>query len=230
MTVMLSKSKFLAGCQCLKRLYLQVQQPELGAEPDDATDAIMAQGREVGMLARQLFPRGIEVCSKDGLDQANRATRELVGNRDVPAIFEATFEHGGVLERVDILHRRRDGRWRLIEVKSTTDVRDHHAGDVAIQHRVVTRSGVDLAACCLAHVSRDYIYGGGAIDAHRFFKIRNLSERVKKLQSQLPYELRSQFRVLQMDEFTPPCSRQKISVSLSPCHAANAGCRRTRAK
>ena len=38
------------------------------------------------------------------------------------------------------------------------------------------------------------------IDAHRFFKIKNLTRRVKELQRQLPFELRSQFRVLQMDE------------------------------
>ena len=97
---------------------------------------------------------------RGGLDQAIRATRELIANPDVPAIFEGTFEHGGVLVRVDILHRRRDGRWRLIEVKSTTDVKEHHLDDVAIQHRVVTRSGVDLAAACLAHVNRDYVYDG----------------------------------------------------------------------
>ena len=53
----------------------------------------------------------------------------------------------------------------LIEVKSTTDVKDHHLEDVAIQHRVVTRSGIDLAASCLAHVNREYVYEGGAIDA-----------------------------------------------------------------
>ena len=93
------------------------------------------------MLARQLFPGGVEVRSEGGLDQAIRATRELIANREVPAIFEGTFEHNGVLVRVDVLHRRKDERWRLIEVKSTTEVKDHHLEDVAIQHRVVTPLG-----------------------------------------------------------------------------------------
>jgi hypothetical protein len=199
MRLMLTKSKFVAGCQCLKRLYFQVHQPEVAAEPDDAAAAIIEQGREVGMLARQLFPGGVEVRS-EGLGEAIRATRELTANREVPAIFEGTFEHGGVLVRVDILHRRRDGRWRLIEVKSTTDARDHHLGDVAIQHRVVRRSGIDLAALCLAHVDRAYVHEGGAIDVHRFFRIRNLTRRVEKLQPKLPSVLRSQFRVLAMAE------------------------------
>src|SRR5271155_3260054 len=196
----ISKSKFMTGSQCLKRLYFQVHQPELAAEPDAASEAVIAQGREVGLLARQMFPGGVEVRSEGGLDQAIRATRELIGNRDVPAIFEGTFEHGGVLVRVDILHRRRDGRWRLIEVKSTTDVKDHHLEDVAIQHRVVTHSGVDLATSCLAHVNREYIYEGGAIDAHRFFSIKNLTRQVERLQPEIAVQLRSEFRVLAMPE------------------------------
>lgn len=199
MTIRLSKTRFVAGCQCLKRLYLQVHEPELAAEPEDAVRAIIEQGREVGLLARKLFPGGVEVHGGN-LDQAIRTTRELIANPEVSAIFEGAFEHKGVLVRVDILHRRGDGRWRLIEVKSTTDVKDHHVDDVAIQHRVVSRSGIKLATSCLAHVSREYVYEDGPIDVHRFFKIRNLTRRVKKLQPKLPAELRSQFRVLQMDE------------------------------
>lgn len=199
MTIRLSKSRFIAGCQCLKRLHLQVHQPKLAAEMDAASEAIIEHGREVGVLARQLFLGGVEVRN-EGLDEAILTTRELVANPDVPAIFEGTFENGNVLVRVDILQRRRDRRFRLIEVKSTTDVRDHHVFDVAIQHRVVRRSGVDLAVSCVAHVNRDYIYQGGSIDVHRFFRVRNVTWRVEKLQSTLPAELRSQFRVLQMDE------------------------------
>ena len=60
MTIKLSKSRFVAGCQCLKRLYWQVHEPELAEEPDSATEAIIEQGREVGRLARTLFPGGVE--------------------------------------------------------------------------------------------------------------------------------------------------------------------------
>jgi hypothetical protein len=78
----LSKSKFVAGCQCLRRLYWQVHEPELAATPDAAAEAIIRQGREVGILARKLFPGGVEVC-EGGLDQAIRTTRELVFFRSI---------------------------------------------------------------------------------------------------------------------------------------------------
>jgi predicted RecB family nuclease len=202
-TTKISKSKFIAGSQCLKRLYWQVHEPELAAEPDGAVEAIIEQGRDVGLLARKMFPGGVEVPSDGGLDQATRATRELVANADVPAIFEAVLEHGNVLVRVDILQRRLlDGRWKLIEVKSTTDLKDHHLEDVAIQYRVVSRSGLDVASASLAHVNRNYIYPGGEIDPREFFRLRNVTPRVEALQHKLTLQLRSEFRILAQP--TPP--------------------------
>ena len=198
MIMRISKSKFVAGCQCVKRLYCQVHEPELAVEPDAADQAIMRQGHQVGMLARQLFPGGIEVHSDRGLDEAIRATRELVENPAVPAIFEGVFEHDGVLVRVDVLHRRRDGGWRLVEVKSTTEVKEHHLDDVSNQYRVVSRSGLDVASACLAHINRGYVFDGGPIDVRRFFKIKNLTRQVERLQPKLTFQLRSQFTVLSM--------------------------------
>ena len=199
-TIRLSKSKFVAGCQCLKRLYFQVHRAGTGCGAGRCRRGDHRAGARGGAT------RPPDVSGWRRSSQRRQAgsgdPRHARVNRkpEVPAIFEGTFEHGGVLVRVDILHRRRDGRWRLIEVKSTTDVKDHHVDDVAIQHRVVTRSGVDLAASCLAHVNREYVYEGGPIDAHRFFKIRNLTRQVEKLQPELTVQLRSEFRVLAMPE------------------------------
>lgn len=194
----ISKSKYIAGVQCLKRLYLQVHEPELSAEPDASAQAVMEQGREVGLLARRLFPGGVEVCGDGGLEQAIRTTQELIANPEVPAIFEGAFENQGVVVKTDILQRRKDNRWRLIEVKSTTDLKDQHLDDVAIQSRVVSRSGVDLASSCLAHVNRNYVFDGGRIDPWRFFRIKNLTRRVDKLKPKLIFQLQAEFAVLAM--------------------------------
>jgi predicted RecB family nuclease len=194
----ISKSKYIAGVQCLKRLYLQVHEPELSAEPDASAQAVMEQGREVGLLARRLFPGGVEVCGDGGLEQAIRTTQELIANPEVPAIFEGAFENQGVVVKTDILQRRKDNRWRLIEVKSTTDLKDQHLDDVAIQSRVVSRSGVDLASSCLAHVNRNYVFDDSRIDPWRFFRIKNLTRRVDKLKAKLIFQLQAEFAVLAM--------------------------------
>ena len=187
----------MAGVQCLKRLYLLVNSPELGSGKTAADFALMDQGRQVGKRARQLFPGGIEVRTGDH-DAAVRITQELIANPDIPAIFEAAFEHEGIFVRVDILHRRRDGRWRLIDVKSSASMKDEHLEDVAIQYRVVANCGVDVASCHLATVNRQYFFPGRYIDPWRVFKIRNLTRRMQRLQPKLVFQLRSGFRVLAM--------------------------------
>ena len=145
--------------QCLKRLYWQVHEPELATEPEAATEAIVEQGREVGLLARKLFPGGVEVHGSAGLDQAIRTTKELLANPEVPAIFEGAFEHQGVVVKTDILQRRKENHWRLVEVKSTADLKELHLEDVAIQSYVLSHSGLSLSSIWLAHINRTYVLG-----------------------------------------------------------------------
>jgi len=203
--VKISKSKFIAGVQCPKRLYLLVHKPELAAQPDGSDEAIMEQGREVELLAHQLFPGGVEVDGWGGLLPAIRSTRELVANPNVPAIFEGAFEHDDVVVKSDILERRKENRWRLVEVKSTADLKEHHVEDVAIQSYVLSRCGLKLSSVLLAHVNRSYVRTTTTVDPHQFFLFRNLTQRVRNLQPVLLFQLQSQFRVLDMP--TPPAVR-----------------------
>src|SRR5205823_2790259 len=100
----LSKSKFISGLQCHKRLYLEIRAPELATEPDEQTQAILDNGTEVGEFARRLFPNGVLVdFDRSGLQQALSLTQELLADPLVPAIFEGTFKFDNVLVRVDVL-------------------------------------------------------------------------------------------------------------------------------
>lgn len=198
----ISKTKFMAGVQCLKRLYLLVHEPELEAQAEGSSEAIIQQGREVGLLARQLFPGGVEVNGAGSLERAIRTTKELIANPEVPAIFEGAFEHKGVIVKTDILQRRKEHRWRLVEVKSTADLKDHHLQDVAIQSYVVSGSGLKLASAWLAHINREYVLTGATVDPRRFFSFRNLTQRAQNLQPEITFRLHSQFRILAMPK--PP--------------------------
>jgi len=57
----ISKSKFLWGLQCQKLLWHAYNDKNLIPKPDPSQQAIFDQGHEVGALAKQLFPDGIEV-------------------------------------------------------------------------------------------------------------------------------------------------------------------------
>ena len=191
----LSKSRFLSGLQCHKRVYLEIHRPELATPPDPSTQAILAMGTEIGLLARRRFPGG--VLATVGFRQREAAiaqTAALLQDPNVPAIFEGAFEHEGVVVRVDILERVLDetGRplgWRLIEVKSSTRVKDIHLDDVAIQSYVLLGSGITLAGTCLMHIDTAYVYQGGQVDLQALFAIEDVSEIVASRRGQVPERL-----------------------------------------
>lgn len=54
----LSKSRYLAGLQGAKRLYLEVHARELAGEIDEGTQAVLDAGTGVGALARERYPNG----------------------------------------------------------------------------------------------------------------------------------------------------------------------------
>ena len=121
----LSKSRFIAGLQCLKRLYLEVYQRGLASEPDEQSKAVFEQGYEAGRWAQKAFPGGVLIdAGPEEMRKALKETELAVSDKQHTAIFEATFTHENVLARVDILERLPRNKWRLIEVKSSTQVKD----------------------------------------------------------------------------------------------------------
>jgi len=194
--VRLSKSRFMAGVQCLKRLYFQVHHPELAARPDESVLDALRQGQEVGELARQAFPRGVLV-EADQLDlcEAIERTSQLAADPDIEAIFEGTFRQDDIVVRTDILARKPRGRWRLVEVKASTDVKEHHPYDVGIQQYVLNASRLEITPC-LMHLNRGYVYDGRQYDLERLFAIRDLGPEVEKLRPKLPELLRQQRAML----------------------------------
>ncbi|MCC7112644.1 MAG: DUF2779 domain-containing protein, partial [Deltaproteobacteria bacterium] len=60
----LSKSRFMLGLQCHRRLWWTVHEPDAAElEPDSSTEVVFAQGHEVGEEARRRFPGGVLVDS-----------------------------------------------------------------------------------------------------------------------------------------------------------------------
>ncbi len=191
----LSKSKFLSGLQCHRRLYLEIHQPALATPPDASTQAILDMGTEIGILAQQRFPGGVLV--KTGFRQREAAIAEtsaLLQDSGIPAIFEAAFEYEGVFVRVDILERVQNGEeksslWRLIEVKSSTRVKDIHLDDLSIQSHILQGAGLRLDATCLMHINTGYLHQGREIDLRVLFSIENVSEAVADRRRRVPERL-----------------------------------------
>lgn len=160
----LSKSKLISFRQCPKRLWLEVHKPKLRVD-SAATESSFSVGNMVGDMARQLYDpqRSGELldAQRDGFDYTFRRSAELLDSSN--PIFEAGFSINGALSLADVmLPVKLKGKrsWRMVEVKSSTQVKDYHRDDVAIQAYIARKAGVPLASIALAYIDSDWTYPG----------------------------------------------------------------------
>ena len=131
----LTKTRYMAGLQCPRRLWLHVYDPPPLDEPEAGSPIEI--GIEVGLKARLLFPSGVAVIAEPWEHaQAIARTASLMADKTVPAIFEAAFEQDRVHGRVDILERLGNGTWGLCEVKASSRVKEHYLDEIALQAHV----------------------------------------------------------------------------------------------
>ncbi len=161
----LSKSKLLAYRQCEKRLWLEVKHPEL-REDSSITQMGFKVGNHVGELAQEIYDPNNEGTlinpQEEGFKSAFARTAKLIKKRK--PIFEATFTSDGALSLADVmLPANKSGKlkWDMIEVKSSTKVKDYHLDDVAIQAFIAKQSGVDVKTIKLAFIDNKWVYPGG---------------------------------------------------------------------
>lgn len=175
----LSKSKILAYRQCPKRLWLEIHKPEL--RDDSASEIVFAIGNQVGEVARQVFDSYGNGAFIDinvlGHTEAISQSAILLAEGAAP-VFEAGLTASGALAYADVmLPDRSDGtlRWRMIEVKSSTSVKDYHRDDIAVQSFIAAESGVPLASIAVAHINNAFTYfGGGRYEG--LFEVVDLTE------------------------------------------------------
>ena len=183
----LSKSRFLAGLQCPLRLWYQCYNRDFASEVSPAQQAVFDTGHEVGRLATELYPEGI-LIEEDHLHhkEAIQSTLKAMDNPNVPEIYEGGFIHDGVRVRVDILEKLGNGRWNLIEVKSSTSEKDIYLPDVAVQYHVLKGSGLDIDKVILMHLNNQYAYDGKNIRLEQLFSRTDITRKAIIYQNQVP--------------------------------------------
>jgi len=222
--VTLSKSRYTAGLQCLKRLHLAAHAPKLADPIGPVQQAIFDSGTRVGVLARERYPGGLLI--EEGPLQHTRAearTLRALRTASVPAVFEAAFTHEHIRIRVDVLRRAGPDLFDFIEVKSTTRVKDEHVQDVAIQLHVLRGAGIRIRRAGLLHLNRDYVHPGGNYDLDQLFRLEDLTEEAEALLPEVASTLTGMWRVLAEKapppvEVGPHCARPYVCPFHGHCH------------
>ena len=172
----------MSGSQCHLRLWNDTHARDLATDSGTSLQGVYDTGHEVGELACKRYPDGHFVAQNhlqfwDALGE----TQRILKQRSVSALFEAAFEHEGLIARADIIERLSSDGWRLIEVKSTTGLKEAFVLDVAFQLIILRASGLDVRDAAVMTLDRSYVYDGKKLDLDRLFQLHPVLEQCEKL-------------------------------------------------
>lgn len=214
----LSKSRFTNGLQCHRQLWWRVHEPHAPElVPDATTQAVLDQGTHVGEVARGYVPGGTLIDLPHREYEAKLAATAAALATSTPAIYEAAFVADDVFCAVDILARE-DAGWRVIEVKSSTSVKEPHYADAAIQAHVVSRSGLPLTGVDVMVLNRACTHP----DLSDLFRREDVSQAVTRLLPAIPRQVGEQLAALAgpLPEVATGrhCTSPRVCPFLSRCH------------
>ena len=206
----LSKSKYLTGLQCPKLLWYQYNAKAQLPEVSSHTQATFDEGHKVGELAKKLFPGSIDLDHIIKWDKAIKETQKVL-NKGNP-IFEAAFLSNNTFARPDVLkpvekekNSLRTFHWDIIEIKSSTKVKDVNYHDLALQKYCYEGAGISINRCFLMHINNKYVRQG-EIEPEKLFAVENITEEVERYSIGLAERVQEMLNVIAM----PECPDVKI--------------------
>ncbi len=178
MSTLLSKSTFIRSLQCQKSLFLYKNYYHLRDEISLERQRIFERGHEVGKLAQQLFPGGIDVGweSPKEYKKSVQLTQERILKGD-KIIYEAAFLWNEVLVAADIIVKEGD-TWHIYEVKSSLSISETYYRDAALQLYMISKSGLKISGISMIHLNKNYIREQH-IDLHKLFKIEDVTQEAE---------------------------------------------------
>jgi uncharacterized protein DUF2779 len=177
----LSKSRFVSGVQCHKKLFFDLFRKELRPDISSKQQRLFDSGHQVGEIAQQVFLGGRDATPESFYDftKSIDQTKTWI-NEGVNTIYEAAFYSDEVMAALDILYHKNGKRW-AIEVKSSTGVKDYHYTDAALQYWVMTQAGYKPDHFILMHINNEYVKNGDIVP-YKLFTQTDITARVVDMQ------------------------------------------------
>jgi hypothetical protein len=177
MSKVISKSRFVSGTQCSKKLYYDTYRKDLKPVLSEQKELLFSTGHLIGDLAQRAFPNGKDATPSNYYDfsKSIKDTKEWI-NTGIKTIYEAAFSSDDVLAALDILHHTENERW-AIEVKSSSEVKKYHLTDASLQYWVMNKSGFRPDKFLLMHINTSYIKNG-EINPNELFSIVDITNHV----------------------------------------------------
>ena len=176
----LSKSRYTKAIQCPKILWMDNHMPEC-FDSSVLNQSVLDNGSQLGDMAMAYYGDFVEVAfSETGkqsmLEDTQCYLEAAQQGRGPRNIAEASFAYDGNFCSVDILRIEDDGV-HLVEVKSSTHIRDIYLHDMAFQCWVLEKCGLKVKTASLMHMNSKYVRHG-EIDLQQLFVPIDCSDTV----------------------------------------------------
>ena len=180
---LLSKSRFVSGVQCSKKLFLDLNRKDLKPAITASQQAIFDQGHVIGKMAQERYPNGTDLTSQTHYDYADAIDNTIVEMENrTSTLYEAAFYYDEVLSVLDILQNDAKGDIHAIEVKSSSKIEDYYITDAALQYWVMANAGHAPKRFSLLHINSSY-KKKGHINLNDFFKLTDITDLVIQKQA-----------------------------------------------
>jgi CRISPR/Cas system-associated exonuclease Cas4 (RecB family) len=195
----ISKSQYLKGLQCHKRLWLSKHKPELAKPVSNSQQFIFDQGIEVGKLAQKLFSGGTEIeYDPSNFPALISKTKDLLEINHEVTIYEASFNYSGSFAMIDILVKTANGL-EVYEVKSGTKAKEVNINDLAFQVYILKGLGYKISKASLVYINNQYVRGP-ELDISELFTIEDLTEGMTQLIEPIEFQVKEMSNALQNKE------------------------------
>lgn len=199
----LTKTDYLIYFECGKNAWVKIHKPDIyfSCPPSQFDLALLEMGNDVDVLARDLFPGGMLVESRDDVEY----TMKLIRDR-TPVIYQPVFENDTFKAASDILvwNDIAEG-YDIYEVKASNSGEDKNANDktylhdIAFQYVLLKELSIPLNKLYLIRLNREYCRGS-SLNIEELFTKEDFTERVLQIADHVKNDMRQAHDVLSSED------------------------------
>lgn len=203
----LSKSDYMYFLKHPAWLWLKKYEKNKLPPIDENTQDRFDAGHDFEYYVEKLFPNSLKLGFKDyNYDELLPLTQKAL--QETNTLIQGRFESNNLTCIVDILNKKENGKYDLIEIKSTSHAKPEHNYDLAFQSLVLKNCGIEIEKYYVYHVNTDYVRKG-EIEPEKITKITEVTEEVLKLEKFTQQQTQKALEILE----------QKKMPDLSPKYA-----------
>ncbi len=196
----LSKTNFLICLDCAKNAWIKLHKPEIYKKyPLSSFELnIIDTGNKIDELARELFPNGTLVESRDDTGLTNKLMLEKT-----PVIYQPVFTTEKFITACDIFAWNNDNDcYDLYEVKSSTSSEEgggrkteEYIIDMAFQKVILDELKIKVGTLNLIRLNKEYVRMGEIV-IKDLFLIENLTDQVEEKIEEIKQQMNGAYELL----------------------------------